>query len=232
MTRSSANWSAPPGGYDALHCERHIWPTDSPHGIPDLLPQVFGLPPNLRLLPYRSRLDRLDRRRDCCHFYLDDYRFESTWTRLDIGARHVSGYFATLTPDFSLYPGWPIVAQLWNTYRSRWLGRYWQEGGLRVIPTVNWSDQRSFAFCFDGIPPGQLLSIATADGRRAHVQRRFDAGLAAMLERLQPRALIVYGRLQPAQRSRIERSGCQLLEIAPAWERLRQLATPTPEIAA
>jgi hypothetical protein len=72
-------------------------------------------------------------------------------------------------PDFSLYPDWPIAAQLWNTYRSRWLGRYWQQGGLPVIPTVNWSDQRSFPFCVDGIETGQLLSIGTADCRHAHV---------------------------------------------------------------
>ncbi|MBK1706079.1 hypothetical protein CKO40_16340 [Halochromatium glycolicum] len=147
MTRSSANWSAHPGGYDALHCERHVWPSDSPHGIPSLLPQTFDLPPNLRLLPYRSRLDRLDPTRDRCHFYLDDYRFESTWTRLDIGARHVAGYFATLTPDFSLYPDWPLAGQIWNTYRARWLGRYWQAGGLPVIPTVNWSDTSSTSYC-------------------------------------------------------------------------------------
>jgi hypothetical protein len=65
MTRSSANWTDRPGGYDALHCERAIWPSDSPFGIPDLLPQTFDLPPDVRLLPYRSRLDRLDRDRDC-----------------------------------------------------------------------------------------------------------------------------------------------------------------------
>ena len=117
MTRSSANWTAYPGGYDALHCERHIWASDSPLGIPMLQAQTFDVPLDFRLLPYRSRLDRLDPDRDCCHFYLDDYRFESTWTRLDIGARHVAGYFATLTPDFSLYPDWPLAAQLWNTYR-------------------------------------------------------------------------------------------------------------------
>ncbi len=213
-----------PGGYDALHCERAIWPSESRFGIPDLLPQVFALPANVCLRPYRSRRDRLDRQRDCCHFYLDDYRFESAWTQPDIGARHVAGYFATCTPDFSLYPDWPIAAQLWNTYRSRWLGRYWQEGGLRVIPTVNWSDRRSFAFCFDGIESGQILSISTADCRRDHVRRRFDDGLDAMLERLQPRSLIVYGRLRPAQRQRIDQTGCQRLEIAPAWEQLRALA--------
>ncbi|MEA3644057.1 MAG: DUF4417 domain-containing protein, partial [Lamprobacter sp.] len=96
LTRSSANWSVKPGSYDALHCERAIWPSEEgAYVIPALLPPTFDLPPDFRLLPYRSRLDRLD-----------------------IGARHVAGYFATLTPDFSRYPDWPLAAQLWNTYRS------------------------------------------------------------------------------------------------------------------
>ncbi|WP_462321194.1 hypothetical protein [Halochromatium sp.] len=91
MARSSANRRAEPGGCDALHCERANWPSDSPFGIPQLKPQAFDLPPHVRLLPYRSRLDRLYLTRDCCPFYVDDYRFESTWTCLDIGARHVVG---------------------------------------------------------------------------------------------------------------------------------------------
>ncbi|MCF7994979.1 MAG: DUF4417 domain-containing protein [Chromatiaceae bacterium] len=217
MTRSSGNWTAQPGGYDALHCERHIWPSEEgTYGIPSLQPQTFDLPPNLRLLPYRSRLDRLDPNRDVCHFYLDDYRFESTWTRLDIGACHVSGYFATLTPRLQPLSRLAHRRSALEHLPKPLARSLLAGGGLRVIPTVNWSDQHSFTFCFDGTPPGQLLSIGTADCRRTHVQRRFDAGLAAMLERLQPRALIVYCRLQPQQRHLIEHSGCQLYPIAPA----------------
>lgn len=99
MTRSSANWVTFPGGNDTLHCERRIWPSDSPLGIARLQPQSFDLPADFRLMPYRSRLDRLDRRRDICHFNLDDNRFEPTWTQPDIGSRHVGGYFSTSTPD-------------------------------------------------------------------------------------------------------------------------------------
>ncbi len=162
------------------------------------------------MLPYRSRLDRLDPARDLCHFYLDDYRFEAVWNRPAPGARHVAGYFATCSPDFSLYPDWPLAAQIWNTYRSRWLARYWQAGGLRVIPTLNWSDAASFAFCFDGIPSGQILTIAVADLRRPHVERRFRAGLEAMLARLRPRQLLVYGRLPYDP-------GCPVIEVRPDW---------------
>lgn len=222
-TRSSHRWLGKPGGFDALHCSLRF-PSLSPHGIPLLAPQHWRLPEDFRLLPYRSRLDRLDRERDVCHFFLDDYRFESTWNQPEVGLRHVSGYFATCSPDFSLYPDWPRAAQLWNTYRSRWVARFWQSRGARVIPTVNWSDAQSFEFCFDGLHPRQVLAIGTADFRRAPVERRFVAGLEAMLARLRPMALIVYGRLRPPQRDLIVASGCRLLEVPPAWERLREIA--------
>lgn len=111
------------------------------------------------------------------------------------GWRHVSGYFATLSADFSLFASWPAAVQIWNTYRSRWLGRSWQERGCNVIPTMDWSDEATSGFCFDGVPPDQVLSISVADLRRSHVEQRFCDGLDAMLERLSPRLLLIYGRL-------------------------------------
>ena len=223
-TRSSNNWRSKPGGFDTLHCTQ-VWATHSSFGIPLLLRQDFELPERFELKPYRSRLDRLDRARDVCHFFLDDYRFESTWNQPEVGLRHVSGYFAALSPDFSLYPDWPLAAQIWNTHRARWVARFWQARGVRVIPTVNWSDSRSFEFCFDGLPAGQTLAIGAADCRRKHVEARFVAGLETMLERVSPKTLIVYGRLKPMHRGLIE-GGCHLVEVTPAWERLRKIPPP------
>ncbi|MBK1633557.1 hypothetical protein CKO31_22985 [Thiohalocapsa halophila] len=222
-TRSSANWLAKPGGFDALHCSL-LFPSASSYGIPRLETQDCALPDDFRLLPYRSRLDRLDLRRDICHCFLDDYRFESTWNQPEVGLRHVSGYFAACSPDFSLYPSWPRAAQIWNTYRSRWVARFWQERGIKVIPTVNWSDAQSFEFCFDGLRERSILAISTADCRRPHVERRFAAGLQAMLERCRPATLIVYGRLKCRHRDACDAAGCRVIEVAPAWERLREIA--------
>jgi len=144
------------------------------------------------------------------------FRFETVWNRPEPSWRHVSGYFATMTPDFSLYATWPTAVQIWNTYRSRWMGRFWQERGCRVIPTMNWSDEASLEFCFDGVAENQVLTISVADLRRPHVERRFRAGLAVMIERLCPRLLLVYGHL------RFD-SGCSVLEVPPAWTTLRLL---------
>jgi hypothetical protein len=110
------------------------------------------------LQPYRTK--RVDASRDLCHFYLDDYRFEMTWNKPNAAFIHLRRYWAVMTPDFSLYPQWPTVVNQWNTYGSGW----WQSQGLRVIPTVNWSDEASHAYCFDGIPTGQSFHGHPVDG--------------------------------------------------------------------
>ena len=174
-------------------------------------------------MPYRTRRPRPDS--DICHCYLDDYRFESAWHRPIEGAGHAARYYAACTPDFSLYPTWPTAVQIWNTYRSRWVGRWWQAQGLRVIPTVNWSDEQSFGFCFDGIPRYQILTLAVADLRKPHVAERFRLGVEAMVDTLSPRLLLVYGRM-PFD------PGCNVLEIPPGWVGLRQLRGVTLQAGA
>lgn len=84
------DWSCKTGGWD-ITGTREIFPGASPLGIPDLLPQDFAeRPPAFRLLPYRSK--RSVELRDVCHFYLDDYRFETTWNRLNAAVNHLLRY--------------------------------------------------------------------------------------------------------------------------------------------
>jgi hypothetical protein len=94
------------------------------------------------------------------HFFLDDYRFETVWSRPLRALEHLSKHRILLTPDFSLYADWPLVMQQWNVYRNRWCGRYWQALGFQVIPTLSWSTSESFDFCFDGIPQNSLVTVS------------------------------------------------------------------------
>ena len=51
--------------------------------------------------------------------------------------------------------------KIWNIYRSRAIGQYYQEQGIKVIPTISWAEKETFEFCFDGIPKGSIVSIST-----------------------------------------------------------------------
>lgn len=216
MTRSSHNWQSKPGNFDPLHIRRRHYSAANRWGFPDLLPQAFSLPNPLALMSYRTLETAGQRYADSlCHFFLDDYRFESVWTKPDTALHRIRGFWGALTPDFSLYTDWPLIIQQWNHYRSQWLGRYWQEQGLRVIPTVNWSTPESYGWCFTGIPPGQIVALAVPDVRNAAVRRGFETGFNAMAATLQPSHLLVYGRL-PFE------AAIPMTTLDPDWRRLRK----------
>jgi hypothetical protein len=133
MTRTSQRWQSKPGSLDALHAQQ-LFPSGNGYGIPDLLPTSAARIPAW-LVPYRQRI-RADGPLDdgAVHFFLDDYRFETVWNRPVKALEALAPYQMVLTPDFSLYRDWPLMLQLWNTYRNRWCGRFWQEQGFHCHP--------------------------------------------------------------------------------------------------
>lgn len=80
------------------------------------------------------------------HFFIDDYKFERLWNNTDRYIERLSQYKTVMTPDFSMYSDMPLSMQIYNTFRNRWCGAYWQSNGITVIPTVNWSTEKSFEF--------------------------------------------------------------------------------------
>jgi hypothetical protein len=180
---------------DTLNSRRR-YPVIGSVGIPDLLPQAFTLPDVIPpLLKYRSPAPAGQVARSLCHFFLFDSYFESCWTHPARAVSYVRRFWGALTPDFSMYVGWPLAMQIWNVYRSRWVGRFWQEQGLRVVPTVNWSMPASYSWCFAGIPTQQVVAVGVPDLRRSVTRILFCLGYRRMLHELDPLAVLVYGEL-------------------------------------
>lgn len=128
------------------------------------------------------------------HFFLDDYQFERVWKRPDFYIEKLADFDCVLTPDFSLYTDMPIAMQLWNTYRSRLIGQMMQNWGYTVIPTVSWADADSYDFCFDGIPTKSTVAISTVGVKKSQQRIKiWQNGMDAMIDRLQPSRILVYG---------------------------------------
>jgi hypothetical protein len=130
-------------------------------------------------------------------FYVDDSRLACLWSRpahyADLFLTH--GIRAVTEPDFSLWSDAPLVEQLWNTYRTRWLGRYWQDHGIAVLPSLSWAAERSFEFCFSGIPMGApivAVECRTPGGCDAD-RRAFLAGLSEGVKQTKPQSVLIYG---------------------------------------
>lgn len=130
-------------------------------------------------------------------FYVDDYRFETLWCQSARYAKQFArfGWGAIIEPDFSLWRDAPLAEQLWSTYRMRTLGRLYQEHGLTIIPNLAWSDERSYEFCFLGIPRGcpVVACEARTAGNNDGDRRRFLAGLAEGIRQVRPAHVVVYG---------------------------------------
>jgi len=127
-------------------------------------------------------------------FFTYDYKFNYLYSKSGLAVEKLKQYYCLLTPDFSLYADMPLALQIKNTFKNRWLGAYWQSLGLKVIPTVGWSDERSFDFCFDGIEDGSIVAVSTHGNKRAKVKDAFMLGYNKMLKIIKPSAIICYSR--------------------------------------
>ena len=80
------------------------------------------------------------------HFYLDDYQFERLWNKPEEYVDILKQYECILSPDFSLYMDMPMPMKIWNTYRSRLIGQYYQSQGIEVIHICHYA---SYSLCSD-----------------------------------------------------------------------------------
>ncbi|MCD8313437.1 MAG: DUF4417 domain-containing protein [Bacteroidales bacterium] len=128
------------------------------------------------------------------HFFLDDYRFERVWNDPLKWARILRNAKFVLTPDFSLYADMPLCQQIYNVYRNRLIGACFQRMGVKVIPTVSWSDARSYDFCFEGVPEGNVVAVSNIGCLKDSESRKlWHEGFEEMNGRLNPAKILLYG---------------------------------------
>lgn len=68
--------------------------------------------------------------------------------------------------------------------------------GIEVIPTICWSDEESFEWCFDGEPQGGTVAVSSVGTQRNKQSKQlFINGYNEMIKRLQPETVIFYGNV-------------------------------------
>lgn len=146
---------------------------------------------DLNFLGYQNTRNKDQKTDSTIHFFMDDYKFGSVWSKPNESLNRLRQYKQVITPDFSIYANMPIIMQMNNVFKRRWVGAYWQSQGLKVIPSVGWSDERSFDFCFDGIEKGSVVAISTLGAKR-NFKYEFLKGYMEMRKRIEPEKIICY----------------------------------------
>ena len=162
-------------------------------GFPELDP-VEALPDELIGFNYAKSTDAASKRGNGCHFFIDDYQFERVWAYPEKYSAVLRPFGCVLAPDFSLYMDMPAPMQAWNRYRSQALGRYWQDNGLTVVPTLSWAQPESYAFCFDGVPRHSTVATSTVGVKGdAGALAVWEDGMREAMRRLEPSRVLLYG---------------------------------------
>ena len=128
------------------------------------------------------------------HFYVDDYQFERVWNYPEKYVDVLLNYDCILSPDFSLYMDMPMPMKIWNVYRSRQIGAFYQSMGIKVIPTLSWAEAETFEFCFRGIPKGSIVSVSTVGVKEdPNALQVWREGMDEMIKQIEPAQILVYG---------------------------------------
>lgn len=151
------------------------------------------------------------------HFYLDDYQFERVWNTPEKYMKMLSGFDYVFQPDFSLFIDTPLPIQLYNHFRKQWVAAYWEANGIKVIPTIGWSDESSFSFCFEGVPPESIVSVSSVGTQKNNQSKEsFLLGYTEMLKRLIPSKILFYGNIPDG----IETNN--VVHIEPFWKSIQK----------
>jgi len=106
-----------------------LWATDNQWDIPVLLPQwqadALDLPVN------KWGVGRKIMGSGTIHFYTQDMKFEYLWKNPQGLINY--GCVNAVEPNFSTNAQMPKALVLYQTYRKRWMARYWQSKGIRIF---------------------------------------------------------------------------------------------------
>ena len=206
--------------------DKAVFPGVGKYDIPRILPMEVEQPVEMIGFNFAAKYKHPER--VGIHFFLKDYQFSRLWTSPDMYTGMLRRFRFVCTPDFSMYTDFPLALQINSHYRKHWLGAYWQSKGITVIPTICWSDERSFEWCFDGEPEKSTVAISSV-GTQINERSKtlFLLGYQQMMSRLQPKMVLFHGRIPAEITAKLEDANGEnspvIVPIAAYQERLRKI---------
>ena len=177
-------------------------------------PSYFFIPK--QLTPYSYINQDHNQKENAVCFYENDYKFADLLINPDKALQSLTSFGAFITLDCSLYRNAPLTVQIANIYKSRSVGCYAQNKGFYVIPQVRWGTEETFTtkvlpekVAFLGIPKRSIVAISPYGCFKSREDKLiFEAGLAAMLEELDPKHVLVYGPMPDKIFRKYDRYSC------------------------
>ena len=150
-------------------------------GIP-VLQNMNNLQVPKELIPFTKSRKNLERRK-FVHFYVHDDSFKCIFNHPEKYVELFKTYDGIISPDPTMFIDNSKCLLETSTYMNRALAFFYAKKGIPVIPNVRWTNEKSYEFCFLGIPKGYIVSISTHGCCKSKQQKEdFKNGLSKMLE--------------------------------------------------
>lgn len=173
----------------------HLWMLRGADFSPDwdmpVMERVDAIPS--RLWPFSEVMRRGSvARGGFVHFFEDDYQFERVWNAPRRYLRRLRRFDGVIMPDFSICPDFPIPMRMWNSYRSRVLGSWFQRQGIPCIPNAHFAP--GCEWMLEGLPRGGTIAVCGRGNiRDVENRRRFIRDLRVIVDDLLPGSIVYYG---------------------------------------
>lgn len=180
-----------------LHGAPEGYPMGHPVDGDQQIPQLRGVSENRVpevLCAFNDRGRVADPSSAGLHFFRADEALLPIIGRPAKYAHTFSPYRVVLTPDLTIGEAMAPWQRARAVALSRMAGVVWQERGLTVVPTLRWRTKHDYDNVASGIPTHSIVAVATYGSRRdPELRTEFERGLPAMVERLEPSAVLVFG---------------------------------------
>jgi hypothetical protein len=193
------------------------WTTPESSPLTDYYVTVLGNG-NCRTLPFEKTI---------LLTHTHDLELETIWQNVAAVTKRFLNkrFMALMAPEFSVSVMFPMAERIWQTFRNRWVGRYWQEAGFKVIPTVSHLGvEGDENFLYAGIPVGCpcVSTQVQAHGEEDHkddfeyMLKVYRVSYDAIINRVQPKQIIIYGgklRTRVIEELDLGNKGVQIISI-------------------
>lgn len=151
-------------------------------------------------------------------FYCNDYKFTALWKHPDTMLQTQPSVI--IEPNFSTSQDMPAAVALYGIFRKRWLARFWQMQGVRIIVDLCVAE-KFVDLNMVGVPDGwSSFATRVMRGHHAAVEMQYEA--ACEKAHGKPKLFVVYGGNKDWQK-RCQESGW--LWIPEQMEYFKQMAT-------
>ena len=165
-----------------------VFPAESQYEIPllDLSMQAEYLEAPLKQWGQQTRRQK---HTGTFGFYIKDYKFTALWKHPESLLQ--TGCKVAIEPNFSTSNDMPFPVGLYGIFRKRWLARYWQMYGVKIIVDLNVSEK----FCqtnFYGVPDGWSSYAVRAQRNQNHLLPNIYHFACEKAENY-PKLFLIYG---------------------------------------